>query len=66
MGLTSALNTAVFGISFNQRQIDVTASNIANADTAGYSKKTVSANAYFDGERQCRRDRYQRDQPYHQ
>ncbi|WP_306149096.1 MULTISPECIES: flagellar hook-associated protein FlgK [unclassified Roseibium] len=50
MGLTSALNTAVFGISFNQRQIDVTASNIANADTAGYSKKTVSANAYFDGE----------------
>jgi flagellar hook-associated protein 1 FlgK len=50
MGLTSALNTAVFGISFNQRQIDVTASNIANADTAGYSKKTVSADAYFDGE----------------
>jgi flagellar hook-associated protein 1 FlgK len=50
MGLTSALNTAVFGISFNQRQIDVTASNIANADTAGYSKKTVSANAYFDGD----------------
>ncbi|WP_428524185.1 flagellar hook-associated protein FlgK [Roseibium sp.] len=50
MGLTSALNTAVFGIAFNQRQIDVTASNIANADTAGYSKKTVTANAYFDGE----------------
>lgn len=50
MGLTSALNTAVFGITFNQRQIDVTAANIANADTAGYSKKTVSANAYFDGE----------------
>ncbi|WP_420414458.1 flagellar hook-associated protein FlgK [Roseibium sp.] len=50
MGLSSALNTAVFGISFNQRQIDVTAANIANADTAGYSKKTVSANAYFDGE----------------
>lgn len=49
MGLTSALNTAVFGIAFNQRQIDVTASNVANADTAGYSKKSVSATAYFDG-----------------
>ncbi len=49
MGLTSALNTAVFGITYNQRQLDVTASNIANADTAGYSKKTISANAYFDG-----------------
>ncbi len=50
MGLSSALNTAVFGITYNQRQIDVTAANIANADTAGYSKKTVSANAYFDGD----------------
>ncbi|WP_297586397.1 flagellar basal body protein [Roseibium sp.] len=50
MGLTSALNTAVFGITYNQRQLDVTASNIANADTAGYSKKTISANAYFDGQ----------------
>lgn len=49
MGLTSALNTAVFGIAFNQRQIDVTASNVANADTAGYSKKSVSATAYVDG-----------------
>lgn len=50
MGLTSALNTAVFGITYNQRQLDVTANNIANADTAGYSKKTISAKAYFDGE----------------
>ena len=55
MGLTSALNTAVFGITFNQRQMDVTAANIANADTAGYSKKTVSANAYFDGDGNVRR-----------
>ncbi|MEP2725561.1 flagellar basal body protein, partial [Roseibium sp.] len=37
MGLTSALNTALFGLTYNQKQIDVTASNIANADTAGYS-----------------------------
>jgi len=48
MGLTSAFNTAVFGIKYNQRQLDVTSANIANADTAGYSKKTVSANVYFD------------------
>ncbi len=49
MGLMSALNTAVFGITYNQRQLDVTATNVANADTAGYSKKTVSAEVYFDG-----------------
>jgi len=50
MGLTSALNTAVFGITYNQRQLDVTANNIANADTVGYTKKTIAANAYFDGQ----------------
>ncbi|GAB4530936.1 MAG: flagellar hook-associated protein FlgK [Roseibium sp.] len=49
MGLTSAMNTAVFGIAYNQRQLDVTASNIANADTVGYSKKTISAQVFFDG-----------------
>lgn len=49
MGLMSAMNTAVFGIQYNQRQLDVTATNIANADTAGYSKKTISAEVYFDG-----------------
>ncbi len=48
MGLTNALNTAVFGITYNQRQIDVAAGNIANADTAGYSAKSVSASVYFD------------------
>jgi len=49
MGLTSAMNTAVFGITYNQRQLDVTATNIANADTAGYSKKIISAEVFFDG-----------------
>ncbi|WP_417670870.1 flagellar hook-associated protein FlgK [Roseibium sp.] len=49
MGLTSALNTALFGLTYNQKQIDVTASNIANADTAGYTTKSVSANVFFDG-----------------
>jgi flagellar hook-associated protein 1 FlgK len=50
MGLTSALNTALFGIQYNQKQIEVTASNISNADTAGYSKKTVSVDVFFDGQ----------------
>ncbi|MBD8890430.1 flagellar hook-associated protein FlgK [Roseibium litorale] len=48
MGLTSALNTALFGIQYSQRQIDVAAGNIANADTAGYSTKSVQANVFFD------------------
>ena len=49
MGLTSALNTALFGLNYNQRQINLTAANVANADTAGYTAKTVSAKVYFDG-----------------
>jgi flagellar hook-associated protein 1 FlgK len=48
MGLTSALNTALFGLTHNQRQIDVTAANIANANTAGYTAKRVEADVYFD------------------
>lgn len=48
MSLTSALNTALFGLTHNQRQIDVTAANIANANTAGYTAKRVEANVYFD------------------
>ncbi len=50
MGLTAALNTALFGVQYNQKQIDVTAANIANADTAGYSAKTVSVDVFFDSE----------------
>lgn len=48
MGLTSALNTALFGIRHNQRQIDVTAANVANADTVGYTAKSIQAEVYFD------------------
>ena len=50
MGLTSALNTARFGIDYNQKQIEVTAANIANADKVGYSTKTVSVDVFFDGQ----------------
>ena len=49
MGLSSALNTALIGLGFNQRQLDVTASNIANADTVGYTRKSVSASTSYDG-----------------
>jgi len=49
MGLTSALNNALFGVTFNQRQLDVTSQNIANKDTVGYTKKQVEANVFYDG-----------------
>jgi flagellar hook-associated protein 1 FlgK len=49
MGLSSALNTALIGLGFNQRQLDVTATNIANADTVGYTRKSVSASVTYDG-----------------
>ena len=50
MGLTSALNTARFGIDYNQKQIEITAANIANADKVGYTAKTVSVDVFFDGQ----------------
>ncbi|MFN3497584.1 MAG: flagellar hook-associated protein FlgK [Pannonibacter indicus] len=48
MGLTSALNTALFGLNYNQKQIDLTAANVANAKTEGYTAKRITANVYFD------------------
>ncbi|MTI45268.1 flagellar hook-associated protein 1 FlgK [Roseibium hamelinense] len=50
MGLSSAINTALFGLNYNQRQIDITASNVSNANTAGYSQKSISAKVFYDGE----------------
>ena len=47
MGLSSALNTALYGLAFNQRQLDVTAANIASADTVGYTKKSVQASVAY-------------------
>ncbi|MAA97571.1 MAG: flagellar hook-associated protein FlgK [Stappia sp.] len=49
MGLGSALNTALLGLGFNQRQLDVTAANLANSDTVGYTRKSISASATYDG-----------------
>lgn len=47
MSLSSALNTALYGLGFNQRQLDITAANIASADTAGYTRKSVTASVYY-------------------
>lgn len=41
MGLTSALSMALSGLNANQRGLQLTATNIANADTPGYTAKTL-------------------------
>ncbi len=41
MGLGSVLSTANQGLNLTQRSLDVVAQNIANADTAGYTKKSL-------------------------
>ncbi len=42
MGLTSALSSALSGLRATQIGINVVATNVANAETPGYSRKTVS------------------------
>lgn len=42
MSLSTALSVANSGLKVNSRELDVTAANIANADTIGYTKKTIS------------------------
>lgn len=49
MGLGSALNTALLGLGFNQRQLEVASTNIANANTIGYTRKSLSATVAYDG-----------------
>ncbi len=39
MGLTTALSNALSGLNVTQSSLDVTSQNIANAQTAGYSRK---------------------------
>ena len=41
MGLTSALNTALNGLSLNETSIDVLGNNIANAGTNGFKASNV-------------------------
>lgn len=42
MSLSSSLNIALSGLNVTQRGIDVTAGNIANAETEGFTRKTIS------------------------
>jgi flagellar hook-associated protein 1 len=42
MSLTQALSTALSGLQVNQASISVVASNVANADTPGYTRKVVN------------------------
>ncbi|MEQ9067974.1 MAG: flagellar basal body protein, partial [Gimesia chilikensis] len=41
MGLTSALNTSLGGLSLNETSIDVLGNNIANAGTNGFKASNV-------------------------
>lgn len=45
MSLSIALQNAVSGLHLNQRALDVTAQNVANVNTDGYSRKTVNQEA---------------------
>ena len=50
MGLTGALSTATSGLRLTQSAIDVAAQNVANADTPGYTKKTLIQTSIISGE----------------
>ena len=49
MSLTQALSTALSGLQVNQASISVVASNVANADTPGYTRKVVNQVAIGGG-----------------
>lgn len=45
MSLNIALMNAISGLQINQRALDVTAQNVSNVNTEGYSKKTIQQQA---------------------
>lgn len=50
MSLTLALNNALSGLNVNQKSLSVLSQNIANANTAGYSRQIVDQQpVYIDG-----------------
>lgn len=49
MGLTTALNAAVTGLKTSQAGVDLVSRNIANADSAGYVRKTANQQAIVSG-----------------
>src|SRR5918998_1548287 len=51
MSLTSALNAAVSGLRTTQAGMDVVASNVANAHSIGYSRRTLAPVQALNGDR---------------
>jgi flagellar hook-associated protein 1 FlgK len=51
MSLTAALASAVSGLNVAQRALSVTANNVANANTEGYSRKIVNQQSLVVGNR---------------
>jgi flagellar hook-associated protein 1 FlgK len=49
MGLTTALSSALSGLRATQTGINVVATNVANAETPGYSRKTLSLETALAG-----------------
>lgn len=49
MGLSTALGAALSGLSASQRGLDLVATNVANAGTPGYTKKTLVTEASIAG-----------------
>ncbi|MEX2454567.1 MAG: flagellar hook-associated protein FlgK [Rhodospirillaceae bacterium] len=49
MSLSLALQNAISGLALNQRSLDVTAQNVANVNTQGYSRKIVNQQALVIG-----------------
>jgi flagellar hook-associated protein 1 FlgK len=52
MSLELAINNALTGLNVNQKALSVVAQNISNANTAGYSRKTLDQSAIYVGREQ--------------
>jgi len=51
MSITSAIGSALSGLSVSQRELEVVAGNVANADTPGYARKVFARSAIVAGDR---------------
>jgi flagellar hook-associated protein 1 len=52
MSLELAINNALTGLNVNQRALSVVSQNIANANTDGYTRKTLDQSAIYIGKEQ--------------
>ncbi len=48
MSISSAVNISLSGLQLTQRELDLVAGNIANADTPGYTRKTLATESLND------------------